>query len=401
MRNPASLHGLFWYPATLVIWIALSSAALVSTDNATAIPGIITLAMIATLSLVLQATGWILLVCGTFLFIAGYYLYSVYGIQVNAIYAMITFSAAAIGTAIISRQTRMQIALSSRQVERDRILIDELRVNDPKTGLMRFHYARRTLTTEISRSLRYGKTLALLIIQIDKWDQMAEEIGLDARDNLLTAISEVLFGTFRTADTLFQNMDKIGVILPETSEDGARVVAKRLIGQINKKTRVKLFVGMACFPTDSISDDDLYRKAEHALKIAIQDGQEIFVYSQNKVLEEDYPVDDLDENSDEDFSELQLTPIGYEKERILARDEALVSFVGIQDLNEIEPIQKALSAIKEFHQVNLVDFHENEIIFTVKTELDDIQPLLNTRLNLAIEEVSRDQNTYKVVLGIK
>jgi diguanylate cyclase (GGDEF)-like protein len=401
MRNSGSLHGLFWYPATLVIWIALSSAALVSTDKSTAIPGIIAVAIVATLSLVLQTTGWVILVCGTALIIAGYYLYSTAGIQVSAIYAMITFSAAAIGTAIISRQTRMQITNSSLQVERDRLLIDELRINDPKTGLMRFHYARRTLTTEISRGLRYGKSLALLIIQINKWDELAEEIGLDARDNLLVAISEILFGTFRNVDTLFLNMDKIGVILPETSEEGARVVAKRLVDQISKKTHVKLFVGICCFPTDSISDDDLYRKGEHALKSAIQRGEEIYLYSQNKDAEEDFLPGILDGNDEEDFSELQLNPLGYGNERIIPQGESLIRFVGIHDLSEVEPIQKVLSSIREFEQVNLVDFHENEIMFTVKSELEDIQDLLDLKLKLLVDTISKEQNTYKVVLGSK
>jgi hypothetical protein len=158
---------------------------------------------------------------------------------------------------------------------------------------------------------------------------------------------------------------------------------------------------MACFPTDSISDDDLYRKAENALKNALQNGQEIHVYSQDQVFEEDYSADDLDEAGDEDFAELQLSPIGYEKERVLAPGEVKISFLGIQDLNEIDPIQKALNTVKELHQVNLVDFHENEIVFIAKTELEDIQPVLQTKLDLAIESVAKDQNCYKVELGIK
>lgn len=397
-KSPTSLRGLLWYPATLAIWLAISCAALVSSDVKTAIAGIIALALIAALSLIFQSTSLVSLVCGITLAFFGYYLHSLYGIQNISLYALLTFSAAAVGTAIIAWQTRKQIAISNRQVERDRMLIEELRINDTKTGLMRFHYARRTLMTEISRSLRYGKSLALLIIRIGQWDELAEEIGMDARENLLVTISEILFDSFRNVDTLFLNIDKIGVILPETSEEGAKVVAKRVIEQVNKKTRVKLFMGIACFPTDSVADEELIRKGELALKSAVQSGQEVFSYSQIQVVDEDNPGEVLVPNTEENFPNLQLNHIVDDQGGKIPDEEIIINFKGIKNLTEIEPIQKALGQMREFETVRLVNFHENELVFSIKTSIEDIQSVLNSRLQLPVDRVIKVDDAYQVFL---
>ena len=401
MKSPTSLRGLLWYPATLAIWLVISCAALVSSDVNTAIPGIVSLAIISALSLLFKSTYLVYLVCGVALAIFGIYITSFYGIQNITWFDMITFTAAAIGTAIISWHTRRQIAISSKQVERDRLLIEELRINDSKTGLMRFHYARRTLTNEISRSLRYGKALTLMVLQIDKWEDLANNIGMEARENLLAAVSELLFGNFRNVDTLFINIDKIGVILPETDEEAAKVVAKRITEQVRKKTKAKLFVGIVCFPVDSVSEEDIFRKGDLALKAAIQAGQEIFPYSQvHEEVDENLEEDSI-KGLDKSVPDIKLTPIVVNIGKMVPEDEIGINFVGIKNLTDIEPIQHALSKISEIEYVRILDFHENILKFSVKTDAQDIQSLLKSHLGIPISKITKVEDEYQVFLDKK
>ena len=179
---------------------------------------------------------------------------------------------------MLAWNTSKQFIAINRQVERDKVLIDEMRINDQKTGLMRFHYARRVLSNEITRSLRYGKKMTLLLIKIQSWDELAETIGLEARESLLIEISEVLFNNCRNVDTLFINIDKIGVILPETNREGADVIARRLIDKVEKKTKQSVRMGIVGFPEDSIAEDDLVRKAEIALKNSFESNEMVSYY---------------------------------------------------------------------------------------------------------------------------
>jgi diguanylate cyclase (GGDEF)-like protein len=401
MKSPTSLRGLLWYPATLSIWIVISCAALVSSDVNTAIPGIVSLAIISTLSLLFQSTYLVYLVCGIALAIFSIYINAYYGVQNTSWYDIITFSAAAIGTAIISWHTRRQIAVSSKQVERDRLLIEELRINDSKTGLMRFHYARRTLTNEISRSLRYGKALTLMVIKIDKWEELADEIGMEARENLLVAVSELLFGNFRNVDTLFINIDKIGVLLPETNEEGGKIVAKRINEQVRKKTKAKLFIGIVCFPIDSVSEEDFFKKGDLALKAAIHSGQEIFPYSQINDLVEEASDDESTKNPDREVPDIKLTPIVVNIGKNVPEDEIGINFIGIKNLTDIEPIQHALGKIKDIEYVRILDYHENILKFSIKTESLDIQSLLKAHLGLPIGKITKVDDEYQVYLDKK
>jgi diguanylate cyclase (GGDEF)-like protein len=401
MKSPTSLRGLLWYPATLAIWLVISCAALVSSDVNTAIPGIVSLAVISALSLLFESTYLVYLVCGIALAIFGIFITSFYGIHNTSWYDMITFTAAAIGTAIISWHTRRQIAVSSKQVERDRLLIEELRINDSRTGLMRFHYARRTLTNEISRSLRYGKTLTLMVLQIDNWEDLANEIGMEARENLLVAVSELLFSNFRNVDTLFINIDKIGVILPETDEECAKLVAKRINEQIHKKTKAKLFIGIVCFPIDSVSEEDLFRKGDLALKAAIQSGQEIFPYSQIHQVVDENSEEDLIKEPDKNIPDIKLTPIVVNIGKMVPDDEVGINFLGIKNLTDIEPIQHALSKISEIEYVRILDYHENILKFSVKTAAEDIPSLLKAHLGIPIGKISKVEDEYQVLLDKK
>jgi diguanylate cyclase (GGDEF)-like protein len=398
MKNPTSLRGLLWYPATLAIWLSISCAALVSSNIKTAIPGILALAIVAALSLVFQSTFLVTFIVACALIIFGYYTYSLDGILHTLVFTMTTFTAAIVGTAIIGWQTRIQIVLSSRQVERDRLLIDELRINDAKTGLMRFHYARRTLTTEISRSLRFNKSMAMLIMRIDHWEELAEQIGMEARDNLLVSVSEVLFGTLRNVDTLFLNIDKIGVILPETDEVGAKIVAKRVVDIVKKKTKVKLLVGIVNFPIDSISEEELFRKGELALKSAMQSGQEIIPFSQIQEITEEFSEEEQETGIKDNNPDLQINPYEVNQGKKITEGEICITFCEINSLTEIKPIQKELSNINEFEHVRLLDFRENEISFAVKTSSKDLQSVLKAYSGLSIDTISSVEGVYKINL---
>ncbi|GAP22902.1 diguanylate cyclase domain-containing protein [Leptolinea tardivitalis] len=384
MKNTPSARTLILYPGLLCIWLALSCAALFYVDIQTAMSGTLVLATVAaaSLSAMTAAIIWGMNIITVIVF--GVMLYVLYGFNTTSLMVYITFLAGEIGTAVLAWNTGKQVLLSYRQVERDHVLIEEMRINDETTGLMRFNYARKALSNEISRSLRYGKKMSLLLIKTRGWDEMAETIGLEARESLLKDICEILFNNCRNVDTLFINIDKIGVILPETDYDGAEVIAKRLIDQVDKKIKKELQIGVVSFPEDSIIDEDLLLKAEAALQYAIKNNTVLTGYREISEYRDQVLESDKIETS---FHEYERT----NSQNTIRADETAIHFCGIHTLTDIEVLQRKLSCIPNIGNIRLVDFSDNEIVFAADKNRTNVIENITNKLdinNVAIEEIA-------------
>ncbi len=387
MKKVPSPRSLLVYPALLCIWLSISCAALFYTDIKTSMAGVMILAAVAAATLGVFSLALVYGINIITIIVYTAMIYVIYGLNPSSMLVIITFVTAEIGTAILAWNTNRQFLSVTRQVERDKLLIDEMRINDEKTGLMRYHYARRVLSNEIARGLRYGTPFAILLMKMDEWDHLAETIGLEAREELLKDISEALISGCRNADTLFVNMDKIGIILPETNRDGAVVIAQRLEDQVNRKTRRIPRTGIVCFPSDSIGEDDLVRKSEIALKYAEDMRISRVVYQ------------DILENAEEgdgSTASLDSAKVGTIQESetevttiIPGDEETAVHFCGIHNLKDIENLQNILAKVPEIGTIRLVNFSESEIIFGIRTEHSELSEKLIHYLdipNITMEE---------------
>jgi diguanylate cyclase (GGDEF)-like protein len=397
MKRPSTLRGLLIYISVLIFWLAISNSALITTDIQTAITGIIALSVIAAFSFLLETTLLVSIACAAVIVAYGLLTFAMYGSSERYMYAIITFAAAAIGTTILAWHTRHQIVKSTYQMEKDRILLDELRVHDRVTGLMRFHYARRSLASEISRAMRFSKPVSLLLMRIERWDEMAEEIGLEARENVLIQLNEILESSLRSIDTVFVNMDKIGVILPETDEEGAVVAARRVIDQAKKKEKINLFIGIASFPKNSQNDDALLEKTEEALKEAIAKEKRLVFYQSivDRVKNEEKP-----EKTDTDMATMagEIRIDAVFPPETAHQNNVVLRFKGIKSLTQVEPIQKSLEQIPDFRLTRLVDFQEDELVFSTKTEAIDIESKLATLPGLNTEKITKTDDGFLIDL---
>jgi GGDEF domain-containing protein len=164
-------------------------------------------------------------------------------------------------------------------LDHDQSLIDDLRIRDPQTGLMRIVYAQQTLRNEIGRSRRNNSSLCLLLAQVVDWDELVSQLGIVAVEDIKIQISEVFNSTLRMVDTSFI-AGAYGAILPETNTEGALVVARRLIDVIARRSRVDLRIGIAQFPVDGVTEQALQKAAETALQEALTPENTIVLHSQ-------------------------------------------------------------------------------------------------------------------------
>ena len=93
---------------------------------------------------------------------------------------------------------------------------------DELTGLPKREVFVRQLEAEIGRVKRYGFSLALAVIDIDKLESVNGRYGRDAGDAVLRCYASQILSKFRTYDLISRyDGDSFAVLFPNTQKDGA------------------------------------------------------------------------------------------------------------------------------------------------------------------------------------
>ena len=154
---------------------------------------------------------------------------------------------------------------------------------DPLTHLYNRRYFENQLEKEILRSRRNGIPFALLMIDLDGFKSYNDRFLHSAGDIALQEFASILSDSVREVDTASRlGGDEFAVILVESSAEGARDLASRVIGRFrdhmvpgmdNQRTeRLSASIGIAAFPVDSFDKQDLVCKADRALYMAKSQG---------------------------------------------------------------------------------------------------------------------------------
>lgn len=182
------------------------------------------------------------------------------------------------------------IALTSIRLYRDVI-------SDGLTGLASHRYFDLRLSEEIARAARVSRPLALLMLDIDHFKRVNDLQGHAVGNSVLKSVSACLRASIREGDVparsaakrLGQRLagryggDEFEVLLPDTGEQGAAVVAERLLRAVrglqfgaNRSVRVTVSIGGAIYPADARDPERLARVADEALYQAKRCGRDQF-----------------------------------------------------------------------------------------------------------------------------
>lgn len=106
--------------------------------------------------------------------------------------------------------------------------------------------------TELSRAVRYGKPLSLLMLDIDYFKQINDSHGHKVGDDVLKKLVETCQKTLREVDIIGRiGGEEFAVLLPETPREQAAEVAERLRAEL-QESRVLLPQGLPIHFTVSI-----------------------------------------------------------------------------------------------------------------------------------------------------
>ncbi|MDH4101243.1 MAG: diguanylate cyclase [Nitrospirota bacterium] len=157
-------------------------------------------------------------------------------------------------------------------------------LKDDLTGLYNRFFFDNRLKEETKRASRYKRTLSLVILDIDHLNYYNTVHGMEEGDKLLRIMSGLILGELRATDVVARyDGGRLALILPETNEDGARLVAERIRKKIEQHPfpyrelqeggAVTVSMGVSSLPADSVDAEALVRKTENALYVAKQGGQ--------------------------------------------------------------------------------------------------------------------------------
>jgi len=182
----------------------------------------------------------------------------------------------------LHRERRLVEAAATLRLSKAR-LAEEART-DSTTGLLNRRALDAALGTEFRRAQRYGRRLAVLMVDLDDFKGLNDQHGHAFGDLVLRTVASTLRANLRESDVLARyGGDEFVVVLPEAAREDAlavgeklrTAVAARLLVDGDIEARSTLSVGVATYPAElATSEADLLRLADEALFEAKRAGRD-------------------------------------------------------------------------------------------------------------------------------
>ncbi|GIV15821.1 MAG: hypothetical protein KatS3mg022_1256 [Armatimonadota bacterium] len=164
-----------------------------------------------------------------------------------------------------------------------REITEQHRRRDAVTGMLNHYALHELLERKLSQAGKQECSLAIIRIDLDRFVLFNATYGHAAGDDLLRQVGwtiqellppGVIAGRY--------DSDEFLIILPDTTRGQALTIAHHLRERIRRSTLARsangqaipitASIGVACFPTDATSAQELLSAAEHAISVARQNG---------------------------------------------------------------------------------------------------------------------------------
>jgi len=162
-------------------------------------------------------------------------------------------------------------------------VLTERATHDGLTKLTNYQRFQEILDEEMYRAKRYKMPLALLMVDLDHFKKINDTFGHLAGDYVLREVAELLQKSMRKSDTTARyGGEEFAILLPETPQEGAFILAERLRDKLASMTFnygeqtifATMSIGIAEYsPKTDSSNADLIKKADRALYRAKESGR--------------------------------------------------------------------------------------------------------------------------------
>lgn len=160
--------------------------------------------------------------------------------------------------------------------------LSELASTDALTGCANRRQFLERLTHEMARATRYGGTLSVIALDLDHFKAINDTHGHGAGDEALKHFATLAKRLLRTQDTLGRiGGEEFAILLPDTNEAGAVILAERLREQIERTAvqygghaiAMTVSAGVAQRRQATDTPEDLLKRADETLYTAKRGGR--------------------------------------------------------------------------------------------------------------------------------
>jgi hypothetical protein len=125
---------------------------------------------------------------------------------------------------------------------------------------------------ELTRSRRYHRPLSLIVIESESEDQkMTREMLKSVQQDLLNRftsarVGQIIDDRIRQTDLVLRDhRGRFVILCPETNLENTILLAKRIVQAVKERTNLNILWGVAAFPEEALTFDDLLQKATERL----------------------------------------------------------------------------------------------------------------------------------------
>jgi diguanylate cyclase (GGDEF)-like protein len=160
--------------------------------------------------------------------------------------------------------------------------MEMLATTDGLTLLYNHRTFQEQLAKEVERARRYKRPLSLLLMDIDHFKKFNDTYGHPVGDLVLKEIAICIKQSIRINDIPARyGGEEFAVIIPETSQEGAMIIAERIrrtveqhtIISLDKRLNVTISVGCSVMPLHGSTPQTLIDSADKALYFSKENGR--------------------------------------------------------------------------------------------------------------------------------
>ena len=204
---------------------------------------------------------------------ATYYAMKYFNLWIDVVYPL--------GLAIVTFITAyiVKYLIKSRDFEQQYVLA----TTDGLTDLYNHRYFQEQMRMMVEASKRYESPFSLIILDIDFFKKFNDTFGHQAGDAVLRQVAQTLKKNIRATDIACRyGGEEMSIILPKTEYDLAVFTAQKICERVSskhfhlpngKETSVTISLGVAAYPQDGLSAEEIIEMADKRLYNAKHNGR--------------------------------------------------------------------------------------------------------------------------------
>jgi len=184
------------------------------------------------------------------------------------------------------REGREELDAANETLKEQNEALERLSITDGLTGLFNRRQLMEALTRETRRTRRHKRPFTVLMLDVDHFKKCNDTYGHLVGDDVLRKLGSILKGMLRDVDFVARfGGEEFVVILPQTTKIDAKSIGERIRYQVESTsfkdntnrsfTSLTVSLGVASYPVDAESEEELIKKVDQALYMAKGKGKNL------------------------------------------------------------------------------------------------------------------------------